>query len=38
MHRGGLDRTREERVRQVREGEKTVFDWPAYVPIGPAVE
>jgi hypothetical protein len=38
MHRGGLGRTREERVRQVRDGEKTVFDWPAYVPIGKAAE
>jgi hypothetical protein len=38
MHRGGLGRTREERVRQVRDGEKTVFDWPAYVPIGRAAE
>ncbi len=38
MHHGALGRTREERVRQVRDGDLTVFDWPAYVPVGRAAE
>ena len=38
MHRSGLGRTREERVRQVSTGEASIFDWVSYVPIGHAAE
>jgi hypothetical protein len=34
MHRGGLGRRREERVRQVLMADRTVFDCLSYVPIG----
>ena len=37
MHRGGIGHTREEICNQVREGEKTVYDWASYVHIGEAV-
>lgn len=37
MHRGGIGHSREEIVRQVKEGEKTIHDWASYVPIGGAV-
>ena len=37
MHHGGIGHTREEIVRQVEEGEKTIHDWASYVPIGGAV-
>ncbi len=38
MHRSGLGRTREERVRQVVKGEASIFDWVSYVPIGHPAE
>ena len=38
MHSGGLGHTREEIVSQVAEEEASLFDWPAYVPIGNAAE
>lgn len=34
MHRGAVGRSRVERVRQVEEGEESVFDFSTYVPIG----
>jgi hypothetical protein len=37
MHRGGVGHSREEVVRQVEEGEKTIHDWISYVPVGDAV-
>ncbi len=36
MHRNAVGRTREERVRQVREREASVRDFAAYVPVGDA--
>jgi len=38
MHRSGLGRTREERVRQVINAEASIFDWVSYVPIGHPAE
>jgi hypothetical protein len=38
MHRGGLGRTREERVRQVLDGDGSLYDFMAYVPVGDAVQ
>jgi hypothetical protein len=38
MHRGGIGYTREEISRQVVEKEKSIFDWPSYVPISNAVK
>ncbi|MBN1440152.1 MAG: hypothetical protein JW929_12155 [Anaerolineales bacterium] len=38
MHRSGLGRTREERVRQVIEADPSIYDWVSYVPIGHAAE
>lgn len=37
MHPGAAGRTREERVRQVIEGEKSVNDFAAYIPVDNAV-
>ena len=37
MHRGGIGHSREEIVRQVEDGEKTIHDWASYVPIGGAI-
>jgi hypothetical protein len=37
MHRNALGRTREERIRQVREQEASVHDYISYVPVGDAV-
>jgi hypothetical protein len=37
MHRSALGRTRAERVQQVREGEASVRDFAAYMPVGKAV-
>ena len=37
MHRGAVGRPREERVRQVRNGEASVHDFATYVPVGDAV-
>jgi hypothetical protein len=38
MHRAAIGRSREERVRQVREREASVRDYAAYVPVGNAVD
>ena len=38
MHRGAAGHSREERVRQVLDGEASVHDYEAYVPVGNAVE
>lgn len=38
MHKGGLNHTREERVRQVVQEEESVHDFDAYVPVGDAVQ
>ncbi len=38
MHRGGLGRTREERVRQVLDGEESVRGWASYIAVGGAAE
>jgi hypothetical protein len=38
MHRSGLGQPREERVRQVLNREKSIYDWASYVPIGDAVK
>ena len=38
MHRSALGQSREERVRQVIEGEESVRDYETYVPVGNAVE
>ena len=37
MHRGGLGKSREERVRQVVRGEASVHDFASYVPVDAAV-
>jgi len=37
MHRNALGRTREERVRQVLEGEESLYDFVSYLPVGNAV-
>jgi hypothetical protein len=37
MHRGGIDHTRKEIARQVREKERTIYDWASYVPVGNTV-
>jgi hypothetical protein len=34
MHRSGLGRTREERIRQVKKADTSTLDWVSYVPIG----
>jgi hypothetical protein len=36
MHRNALGQTREERVRQVLEGDGSLYDFAAYVPVGAA--
>ncbi len=38
MHKSGLGRTREWRVRQVVEKDKSIFDYASYVPVGDAVK
>jgi len=38
MHRNALGHTREERVRQVLEGDASIFDFASYVPVGGAVQ
>jgi hypothetical protein len=39
MHRGAIGLTREERVRQIRQGDdESIRDFASYVPIGRAVE
>lgn len=37
MHRNALGRTRQERVRQVLEGDESLRDFAAYLPVGEAV-
>ena len=34
MHKNGLGRAREERVRQALDGEESLFDFAAYIPVG----
>jgi hypothetical protein len=38
MHRSVLGQPREERVRQVLNREKSIYDWASYVPIGDALK
>lgn len=38
MHRNALDQTREERVKQVIDGEDSVHDFATYIPVGNAVQ
>lgn len=37
MHRSAIGRTRKERVRQVRDGDASIYDFASYVPVGNAV-
>jgi hypothetical protein len=37
MHKNALNRTREERVKQVLDGDESLYDFAAYVPVGNAV-
>ena len=37
MHKNALDRTREERVKQVLDGEESLYDFATYIPVGNAV-
>jgi len=38
MHPGGMGRTREERVRQVLDGDESLYDFAAYVPVGETIQ
>jgi hypothetical protein len=38
MHKNALGRTREERVRQVLDGDESLYDFAAYVPVGSMVQ
>ena len=38
MHRNAVGATHEERLRQVREGDKSIYNQTTYVPIGDAVQ
>lgn len=38
MHKSAENKTREERVKQVMEGEPSVHDYVSYIPVGGAVE
>lgn len=38
MHRSAENKTREERVKQVMDGEPSVHDYVSYIPVGGAVE
>jgi hypothetical protein len=38
MHRNALGRTRQERVRQVMDGDESVHDFASYIPVGNAVQ
>lgn len=38
MHRDALGRTREERVRQVLDGNESIYDFGSYVPVGKAAQ
>jgi hypothetical protein len=37
MHKNGLNRTREERVKQVLDGDESLYDFAAYIPVGNVV-
>ena len=37
MHKNGLNRTREERVKQVLDGDESLYDFGAYIPVGNVV-
>lgn len=34
MHKNALGRTREERVKQVLDGDESLYDFASYVPVG----
>ena len=38
MHKGAEDKAREERVKQVMDGDSSVHDYASYIPVGNAVE
>jgi len=38
MHKNALGRTREERVRQVLNGDESLYDFASYVPVGNVVQ
>ena len=38
MHKSGVGQSREQRVRQVKDGDPSIHDYPSYVPIGDAVK
>jgi hypothetical protein len=38
MHKNALNRTREERVKQVLEGDESLYDFATYVPVGNVVQ
>jgi len=38
MHPSGVGQTREERVRQVLDGDESLYDFAAYLPVGEAVQ
>ena len=38
MHKNAVNHSREERVKQVKEGEKSIYDLGSYIPIGNAVQ
>ena len=37
MHRNALGRTREQRVRQVLDGDESLYDFASYIPVGDVV-
>jgi hypothetical protein len=37
MHKNAIERSREERVQQVRDNEKSIYDLASYIPIGNAI-
>ena len=37
MHRNALDLTREERVKQVLDGDESLYDYASYIPVGDVV-
>jgi hypothetical protein len=38
MHKSAEGKTREERVKQVMDGDPSVHDYASYIPVGNAVE
>ena len=38
MHKSGVGQSREQRVRQVKDGDPSIHDYPSYVPIGNAAK